>query len=244
MADIDFFPVQSRTREVKLVTGSILPNGSSALAASTPNTGDGFTAARTSKGCFTLTLEEKYPAIASARAALRMAGAHSYKVNVGAVDVASARTVVLYVESVEPFTYNKAQDAAANTTTSETIMGRVAGAMPIGHTLYFSPQGALTADDTNYATITISKRTAGGAATTVATAVTNVAGTGSWTAFSPVAVTLTAAVAADDVLTITVAKAGTGVQIPNMVIQAAGLQDIAASSSNVISFILALENMT
>ncbi len=77
---------------------------------------------------------------------------------------------------------------------------------------------AVTANDTNNATITVSKRDGeGGAAVSLGTLTTNVAG-GSVVAFTPKALTLSAT-AADlnlletDVLTVTVAKAGSGASL-------------------------------
>lgn len=237
MSDLNFDPVMCRSREARIIMGSFKPNGSSALASSSPTVGDGFTVARTSKGLFTVTLADEFPAVAAFVAKLRMAGAHPYKVNVGAVDVSSAKTVQLYVESVEPMQFTKAAvDGAAGTTTAETIIGRACGAMPIGHTLYLSPQAALTADNTNYATITISKRTAGASKTTVATLTTQISGGGSWVAFTPIEIPLTAAVAAGDTLQIEIAKAASGVAVQPFVLQASGLQDLAAAATTLIEF--------
>lgn len=240
--DKDLNPVRSRTRELVFVAGSFLPNGSSALASSSPTTGNGFTVARSSVGKFIVTLADAYPSNVAPRAELRMAGSHPYKVQVGAVDVSSAKTIELYVVSLEQVGVVKtAADGAAGTTTSETIMGRCAAGLPIGHTLYLSPQAALTADNTNNATITISKRTAGASKTTVATLTTNVA-SGNWVAFTPIAIPLTVAVAAGDTLQYEIAKAASGVVVPAFVLESSGLQDIAASASNAIHVQLALKN--
>lgn len=85
----------------------------------------------------------------------------------------------------------------------------------------FVPADALTAHNTNYKTITVSSRTSAGAsATTVASVNTKTSGgggTGDWTAFSPVTVTLTAANAilpAGGMLTVKYLKSGNGVVIP------------------------------
>lgn len=78
---------------------------------------------------------------------------------------------------------------------------------------------AVTAHDTTYATITVSKRTAAGAAVIVASQTTKLVpagGLGSLVAFVPVALTLVPAVAqlvAGDVLTVLVSKASTGVAL-------------------------------
>jgi hypothetical protein len=81
------------------------------------------------------------------------------------------------------------------------------------------PQLALTANDSNYATITVSKRTAGGAPVTIASCTTKTlggGGTGNWTAFAPVAMTVAANafISPNDTITITIGKTGTGVTVP------------------------------
>ncbi len=74
---------------------------------------------------------------------------------------------------------------------------------------------AVTADPTNNATFTITKRSiSGGSAVVVATGVTTAGGTGSLVAFLPVALTLTVAnlvLAPNEVLTILMSKGGSGV---------------------------------
>lgn len=117
-------------------------------------------------------------------------------------------------------TVARAQDAAAATTTAETTFG-VARLGTRLLSAYYQPAAALTADNTNYATITVSKRTsAGGTKTTIASVATTIAGgTGNWTAWAPVPITLSATtadltIAAGSSITYEIAKAGTGVQLP------------------------------
>jgi len=111
-------------------------------------------------------------------------------------------------------------DANAAATLSETLLtspqkhGVVTGIRYVG--------AAVTASDSTYATFTVAKRDgAGGAAVTLGTLVTKTtsgSGCGDITAFIPMAFTLTAT-AADlqiletDIITITEAKASTGVQV-------------------------------
>lgn len=79
------------------------------------------------------------------------------------------------------------------------------------------PTSALTANDTNFATITLSKNDgAGGARTAFATLLTNVAG-GNWVAFSNKAMTVnttlaTRTIAVGGQVTVTVEKAAAGIQ--------------------------------
>lgn len=84
--------------------------------------------------------------------------------------------------------------------------------------LKFMPDAALTAHDTNYATLTVKKRDGlGGAASTVASVTTKITGgSGDWDAFEAVDLgTVTGgALAAGTVLTFTIAKSGGGVVVP------------------------------
>lgn len=105
-------------------------------------------------------------------------------------------------------------DAAANAATAEraipreALHGTVVGIEFIG--------AAVAANDTNYATITVSKRDgAGGAAVVLGTYDTRAANEGAISAFEPAAFTLSAVAGAldlleTDIVTITVTKAATG----------------------------------
>jgi hypothetical protein len=110
-----------------------------------------------------------------------------------------------------------AADGAASTATAETAFYRA----PVAGTIiaaYFTPSAALTASDTDYATLSLAKRDgAGGSSAAVASKATNTAGSGSWTAFVPVSLgTISnAALAAGNVLTLAIAKAGSGVAVPS-----------------------------
>jgi hypothetical protein len=119
----------------------------------------------------------------------------------------------LEVQTVE---LHKLADAAAATATAETTFYRAPSARTI-IAAYFVPDAAVTASDADYATATIKRRDgAGGAAATVCSAATTTTGTGNCTAFVPKSLgTITnAALAAGNVLTLTIAKTGNGVQLP------------------------------
>jgi len=112
-----------------------------------------------------------------------------------------------------------AADASAATATAETPVGRVGAAVTLG-TIYYVPLAALTADNSNYATITVSKRTGAGGAVTVASVTTQITGSGNWTAFVPVAIPISAgSLAAGDVLTVAITKTGSGVVVPAGVLE-------------------------
>lgn len=109
----------------------------------------------------------------------------------------------------------------AGTAAAETVIGYVKDAGKVV-SIYLSTPVGVTADNTNNATFTVGRRTAGGSRTTIGTLTTNVA-QGNLTAFSPVALTLTAAnvqLAAGDVLTLQLAKASSGVAIAAATAQA------------------------
>jgi len=96
MAAKIFFDVQALNPHVKIVCGSFKPNGSSAVD-NDDNTGTGFTVARGGTGSFTVTLDAKYPALLSGQCSLALNAAADSKVMFGAIDVASAKTVIINV---------------------------------------------------------------------------------------------------------------------------------------------------
>lgn len=111
--------------------------------------------------------------------------------------------------------HSKGADAAAGTATAETPFYTALVAQTIS-AVNVNANAALTADGTNNATVIIRKRDgAGGAAATVATLVTDVAG-GSWSAFvnKSLGAITNGVMAAGSVLTFEITKAGTGVVVP------------------------------
>ena len=117
--------------------------------------------------------------------------------------------------------YQKTTDGAANTATTEFVFARVNLASTVSK-IYYTPTGTLTADDTNYATITVATRDGeGGGATTLKAVTTKITGgTGDWSAFTSVdfGTLSSAAVDAGGVLTLTIAKSGSGVAVPGGVL--------------------------
>lgn len=107
----------------------------------------------------------------------------------------------------------------------ETLVGVIGpGAANIAlSTCNFAPAAALTASDTQFATITVYKRTPLADASTVLTQLGSVTtktsgsgGTGSWSQNAPVSIPVDAGayVAPGDVVTVGVAKTGGGVVVP------------------------------
>jgi hypothetical protein len=79
----------------------------------------------------------------------------------------------------------------------------------------FVPSGTLTANDSNYATISLKVST-----TTHASVTTETTGSGDWTADTPVALTIDSANLSDgDEIRLVIAKTGTGVFVPDGVVQ-------------------------
>ena len=107
MADKIFYGVQARNQGVKILTFSFLPAGSSAP---TGLAGRGVASVvRDSAGKFTITLEDKYPALLSAEVLIAMNAVADLKAQLGAVDVSNAKTIVLNILAVATPT-----DIAAN----------------------------------------------------------------------------------------------------------------------------------
>lgn len=104
-----------------------------------------------------------------------------------------------------------AADASAATALGEQPIGQVVAAGQILE-IVFRPLTSLAHDAANYATLTIYKRTGGGAPVVVAQLATSAL---DWTASIPVIVPLVAgAIAAGDLLTFAIAKTSSGVIVP------------------------------
>lgn len=121
-----------------------------------------------------------------------------------------------------PYTFQKtAADGAAATATSEFPFFVAPFAGKVLHLAVANGASTLTASDTNYATVIVSKRTAGGAAVAVAQFTTQTTGqpqgTGSWAAWSNLfapAAGILANFAQGDQITFQITKTGTGVVVP------------------------------
>lgn len=130
-----------------------------------------------------------------------------------------ARRIFSWFYGTMVFNVVRAVDATAGTATSEIAVGVAPNKSKLVKA-YYLPGSALTADDADYATITVSRYTAaGGSKTTIATITTETTGgggTGNWTAKVPVTITLSADtdIAAGALVTYEVAKAGSGVALP------------------------------
>lgn len=118
-----------------------------------------------------------------------------------------------------------AADGAAATATAEVPFHSVSTKTQQVLSVTFTPAATLTANDTDYATLTVRKRSAlgadGGAVAEVTTKITG--GTGDWVAFKPVTIPLVATeptLADGESLTIAIAKAASGVIVPAGVLRA------------------------
>jgi hypothetical protein len=119
--------------------------------------------------------------------------------------------------AVQSITFTKeGDDGAAATATAETpILSAPNGAIILN--ARYNPSAALTADNTDYATLTVARRDAAGANPEVIAAITTeITGTGDWVAFvaedfAPLANT---AIEAGGAVTFEIEKAGSGVVVP------------------------------
>jgi hypothetical protein len=220
MTEHRHFDVKARKEHTVLLHGSF-GTASDGTIDTTVKRGRGFTVARQSAGLYRVTFDKTYPSHLSARVSIFKSAVADLAAQVQAVDLASAKTLDIQVvrEGVNVAVWPKdAIDAAANTATAEHAIGHSPAAGTVRSVKYV-PTAALTADNTNYATITVWKRDSAGAnQTKVAEVTTQITGSGNWTAFAPVALTLQAAaniaLAAGSSLTVQIAKAGSGVQVP------------------------------
>lgn len=112
----------------------------------------------------------------------------------------------------------EAVDGAAATTTAERAFHRAWGQSQMVKRVEFIPAASLTADGSHYATLRVRRRTALGAdGGVVAEIATTPSGSGDWTAFVPVPLTLTLnespLLADGESLTMEILKTGNGVAV-------------------------------
>ncbi len=93
MADRNFDFIQTLGKGRKIIAGRFFPNGASAIAVDT--LWNGFSVARTGVGQYTITLSDSYPAIVAYRADLQLNAVADLKLQWGAIDVVTAKTLVL-----------------------------------------------------------------------------------------------------------------------------------------------------
>lgn len=241
--------IRTADRGVKLLFGTATFTTSGALvAASTVSPGFSISKPAATTGLYRVTLTDPAQRILGLSASYYGSGANHGRSIERRAALSSGTTFDFAVMSGRTtITHRKAQDAAAATATTETAFG----ALLEGGTLtdvFVIPDQALTADNTNNATITVSKRDSAGAnKTTIATLTTNVAG-GSWVQYARKALTITTAgsanvLAAGSGITLEISKAGTGVQIPALtlgfVLEGA---PVDATSGDVAEFIVAVSD--
>lgn len=105
-------------------------------------------------------------------------------------------------------------DADASTASVEAPIGNVLVTGDV-MAVVLTPRGTLVSDNANYATLSVYRRTSGGARVLVAAATTQGAGTGSWSPGVALSVPIVASsVLEDDQLTVSITKAGAGVVVP------------------------------
>lgn len=120
--------------------------------------------------------------------------------------------------------FKESADGLGTTATTERVVFTAPENITITD-VFIEPAAAVAASDTNYATITVSRRDAtGGNRVTVASRTTQTAasgGTGSWTLFSTVSLGTpsNASISEGRKLTIEITKTGLGISLPVLVLQ-------------------------
>ncbi len=126
--------------------------------------------------------------------------------------------------SIDVGWFKETADSLASTATSERVVFTAPENITITD-VFVEPAAALTASDTNYATIVVSRRDAGGGnKVTVASKTSQTSGsggTGNWTAFGTVSLgsLSNTTVGEGKKLTIEVTKTGLGVALPVLIVQ-------------------------
>ena len=113
MANRNFDMIQALGKGVKVIAGSFAPNGGSAVDADSIK-GKGFSVARTSTGLFTITLQDAYTALLAGNATLQLTAADDKFVQIGAVDVVSAKTIQIRVWDISGAAVADVSAAAGN----------------------------------------------------------------------------------------------------------------------------------
>lgn len=136
--------------------------------------------------------------------------------HVASVGLTDPIAAVSAAHSSLPSFTKASDDAMASTTTSETYTGiYVKRKAKLNGIHYIATTGGVTANNTDYATVTVSKRdSSGGTKTTLATLTTTVTSSGNITQGAAKDLVLTAAnvvIDAGSTITYEVAKAGSGV---------------------------------
>jgi len=93
MADRNFDFIQTLGKGRKIIAGSFLPNGASAIVADPLWLG--YSVARSGVGSYTITLTDSYVALISLSCSLQLNAVADLKLQWGAIDVVTAKTLVL-----------------------------------------------------------------------------------------------------------------------------------------------------
>lgn len=252
MSSRDNRNVKTYSNKGILLVGSFAANGTSNPAASSIEGRGVASVARTSRGLWTVTLDDTYREVWAAGACLQHTdGTIQNNLQIGAFsNLAGASAVSFTIRNAGGTKVLKcvkeADDAAAATATTEYPF-HLTGVNDTGTVtaVQFTPDSAVTANATNYATISVARRAVADYSTGIAVAsrATDTVTTDDMVAFTPWALTLsgTAAnleVADNDVFTVAIAKAASGVVIPAGVVtvEISNTVDVAASANNRVHF--------
>jgi hypothetical protein len=94
MANRNLTHAQVLNRGEVVICGSFAPNGTDAVDAAS-NTGTGWSVARTGVGIFVVTLQDKWVGLFSAQVSVQLSSGGARAAQLGDIDVASAKTVLI-----------------------------------------------------------------------------------------------------------------------------------------------------
>ncbi len=100
MANRNLTNAQVLNRGEVVICGSFAPNGTGAVDAAS-NAGTGWSVARTNVGTFVVTLQDKWVGLFSGQVSVQLASGGGRAAQLGAIDVASAKTVLIRVVGVD-----------------------------------------------------------------------------------------------------------------------------------------------
>ena len=252
MSSRDFRNVKGYSNRGILLVGSFAPNGASSPAATSIEGRGVASVARTSRGLWTVTLDDTYREVWAAGACLAHTdGTLANNLQIGAFsNLASSSAVSFTIRNAGGTRVIKcvkeADDAAAaDATTVYPFHLTTPADTGTVTAVQYTPDDAVTADATDYATISVARRAVAdySSAIAVASRATDTGAANNMVAFTPWALTLsgTAAnleVADNDVFTFAIAKAASGVVVPAgvLTVEISNTVDVAAATANRVHF--------
>lgn len=216
----NFSPVLAVDRGLTIMSGHFTTDGAGAITANSL-IGQGYTVSKPSgTGIYRITPDHAYADGVAVLGNTLFASPTEYFVQAQVEDVASATPTVdfqVYQGGANQSAAVRLPADDASGATTELGVWRAPFACTVTG-VYVVPDAALTADNTNFSTLTVSHYTsAGGSKTALASLTTEITGSGDWVAFAPEALTISsAALTAGQAVSFESATSGTGVNLPLM----------------------------